>query len=31
MRGKEKFVPEKGYIHIGYGHLVSAAIESGRL
>lgn len=21
MRGKEKFVPEKGYIHIGYGHL----------
>jgi hypothetical protein len=21
MRGKEKFVPGKGYIHIGYGHL----------
>jgi hypothetical protein len=21
MRGKEKFVPEKGFIHIGYGHL----------
>jgi len=25
MKGKEKFVPEKGYIHIGYGHLVAAA------
>jgi extracellular matrix regulatory protein A len=25
MRGKEKFVPEKGFIHIGYGHLVPAA------
>ena len=25
MRGKEKFVPEKGFIHIGYGHLVLAA------
>lgn len=25
MHGKEKFVPEKGYIHIGYGNLVAAA------
>lgn len=25
MNGKEKFVPEKGYIHIGYGNLVAAA------
>lgn len=25
MRGKEKFVPERGFIHIGYGHLVAAA------
>lgn len=24
MRGKEKFVPEKGFIHIGYGHLVAS-------
>jgi len=25
MHGKEKFVPEKGFIHIGYGHLVAGA------
>ena len=25
MRGKEKFVPEKGFIHIGYGNLAAAA------
>jgi hypothetical protein len=25
MKGKEKFVPEKGFIHIGFGHLVLAA------
>jgi extracellular matrix regulatory protein A len=25
MKGKEKYVPEKGFIHIGYGHLVPAA------
>lgn len=25
MRGKEKFVPERGFIHIGYGHLVQGA------
>lgn len=25
MNGKEKFIPEKGYIHIGYGNLVAAA------
>lgn len=25
MRGKEKFVPGKGFIHIGYGNLVAAA------
>lgn len=24
MNGKEKFVPEKGFIHIGYGHLVQS-------
>ena len=31
MRGKEKFVPEKGFIHIGYGHLVAAAQVVGIL
>jgi hypothetical protein len=25
MRGKEKFVPERGFIHIGYGHLTQGA------
>lgn len=25
MNGKEKFVPEKGFIHIGHGHLVPVA------
>lgn len=25
MKGKEKFVPEKGFVHIGYRHLVAAA------
>jgi extracellular matrix regulatory protein A len=25
MNGKEKYVPENGYIHIGFGHLVAAA------
>ena len=25
MKGKEKFVPEKGFTHIGYGHLVQSA------
>ena len=25
MNGKEKFVPGKGFIHIGYGNLVAAA------
>lgn len=25
MQGKEKFVPKRGFIHIGYGHLAQGA------